>query len=156
MDTVTPSKRSEIMSHIRSKNTTPEVVIRSFLHQRGFRFRLHEKKLPGSPDIVLPKYKTVVEIRGCFWHQHQGCKIANRPLSNVDFWNRKFERNVARDKKNEVAINNLGWNLIVIWECQVRDKTILDRLPARIKAGIFKTQRQTLNVKIELSNPLAE
>ena len=149
MDSLTKEQRSWVMSRVRSENTTPERIIRSFLYQRGFRFRLHEKSLPGSPDIVLPKYRTVIEIRGCFWHRHPGCKVAGMPLSNVDFWKAKFERNVTRDKKNEVAIDNLGWNLIVVWGCQVRDKTILNRLPARIKAGIFKVPRQTLNVKIE-------
>ena len=149
MDIKSPTQRSWNMSRIRSQDTKPELLIRSFLYQRGFRFRLHEKSLPGSPDIVLPKYKTVIEIRGCFWHRHPGCKVATTPSSNVDFWNTKFERNVARDKKNEVAINNLGWNLIVVWGCQVRNKAILNRLPARIKAGIFKAPRQKLNVKIE-------
>lgn len=151
MDSLTKEQRSWVMSRVRSENTTPERIVRSFLYQRGFRFRLHEKSLPGSPDIVLPKYRTVIEIRGCFWHRHPGCKVAGMPLSNVDFWNAKFERNVARDKKNEVAISNLGWNLIVVWGCQVRDKTVLDRLPARIKAGVFKAQRKTLNVKIEVN-----
>ena len=149
MDSLTKEQRSWVMSRVRSKDTTPERIIRSFLYQQGFRFRLHEKSLPGSPDIVLPKYKTVIEIRGCFWHRHIGCKVAGMPLSNVDFWKAKFERNVARDKKNELAINNLGWNLIVVWGCQVRNKAVLDRLPAKIKAGVFKAPRQTLNVRIE-------
>lgn len=150
MDSLTKEQRSWVMSRVRSENTTPERTVRSFLYQQGFRFRLHEKSLPGSPDIVLPKYKTVIEIRGCFWHRHPGCKVAGMPLSNVDFWKAKFERNVARDKKNEVAINKLGWNLIVVWGCQVRDKAILNRLSARIKAGIFKAPRQNLDVKIEV------
>lgn len=156
MDSLTKEQRSWVMSRVRSKDTTPERIIRSFLYQQGFRFRLHEKNLPGSPDIVLPKYRTVIEIRGCFWHRHPGCKVAGMPLSNVDFWNAKFERNVARDKRNEVAINNLGWNLIVVWGCQVRDKAILNRLPARIKAGIFKTPKRVLDVKITSNNRLAE
>lgn len=156
MDIKTPKQRSWNMSRIRSQDTRPEMLVRSFLYQRGFRFRLHDKSLPGSPDIVLPKYRTVIEIRGCFWHRHPGCNVATMPLSNVDFWKAKFERNVARDKKNEVAISSLGWNLIVVWGCQVRDKSVLDRLPARIKAGIFKAPRQALKVKIEVKSPLAE
>ena len=107
MDRLNKERRSWNMSRIRSQDTKPELLIRSFLYQRGFRFRLHEKGLPGSPDIVLPKYRTVIEIRGCFWHRHPGCKVATTPSSNVEFWNTKFEQNVARDKKNEVAISNL-------------------------------------------------
>lgn len=155
MDIKSPTQRSWNMSRIRSQNTKPELLIRSFLYQQGFRFRLHEKSLPGSPDIVLPKYRTVIEIRGCFWHRHPGCKVAGMPLSNVDFWNAKFERNVARDKRNEVAINNLGWNLIVVWGCQVRDRAVLNRLPARIKAGIFKAPKRSLDVKITSDSRLA-
>ena len=155
MDVKTPAQRSWNMSRIRSQDTKPELLIRSFLYQYGFRFRLHEKSLPGSPDIVLPKYRTVIEIRGCFWHRHPGCKVATTPSSNVDFWNTKFERNVARDKRNEVAISNLGWNLIVVWGCQVRDKAFLNRLPARIKAGIFETPKRALDVKITSNNRLA-
>ena len=149
MDIKTPTQRSWNMSRIRSQDTKPEMLIRSFLCRQGFRFRLHKKTLPGTPDIVLPKYRTVIEIRGCFWHRHPGCKIATTPSSNVEFWTTKFEQNVARDKKNEMAISNLGWNLIVVWGCQVRDNSVLDRLPARIKAGIFKAPRQSLNVTIE-------
>ena len=155
MDVKTPAQRSWNMSRIRSQDTKPELLIRSFLYQYGFRFRLHEKSLPGSPDIVLPKYRTVIEIRGCFWHRHPGCKVATTPSSNVDFWNTKFERNVARDKRNEVAISNLGWNLIVVWGCQVRDKAVLNRLPAKIKAGIFKTPKRSLDVKITSDSYLA-
>ena len=141
MDTISPSKRSEIMSHIRSQDTKPEIAVRSFLHRHGFRFHLHVKSLPGHPDIVLPKYKTVIEVRGCFWHRHQGCRIATVPASNIDFWQRKFQRNIARDKKNADAIRRLGWKLIVVWECQIRQPHFLERLPARIKASQLKTLR---------------
>ena len=151
MDIKSPEQRSWNMSRIHSQDTKPEMVVRSFLHRNGFRFHLHEKCLPGSPDIVLPRYKTAIEVRGCFWHRHPGCKVATMPSSNVAFWKAKFERNVARDKQNEIAIGNLGWNLIVIWGCQVRNKTVINRLPARIKAGVFKAPKLFLNVKIENS-----
>ena len=107
------------MSRIKSKDTTPERIVRSFLHRNGFRFRLHIKDLPGKPDIVLPKYKTVVEVRGCYWHRHEGCKDATIPSTNTDFWQKKFAENVVRDKRTEQELNALGWNVIILWECEV-------------------------------------
>ena len=148
MDIKTPERRSWNMSRIHSQDTKPEMVIRSFLHLHNFRYRLHEKNLPGSPDIVLPKYKTVIEVRGCFWHRHPGCKVATMPSSNVDFWRTKFEQNISRDRRNEIALSERGWNLIVVWGCQVYNKAVLDRLPARIKAGIFKKPATHLSVII--------
>ena len=148
MDVFSHQQRSKIMSLIHSQNTEPELFIRSFLFEHGFRFRLHGKDLPGSPDIVLPKYKTVIEVRGCFWHRHPGCKVATMPSSNVDFWKAKFDRNVTRDKRNELAIRRLGWHLIVLWTCQIHNKAILNRLPARIKAGVFMKPILQLNVSI--------
>lgn len=150
MDSLTKEQRSWVMSRVRSKDTEPERFVRSFLFERGFRFRLHGKDLPGSPDIVLPKYKTIIEVRGCFWHRHPGCKVATMPASNVAFWKAKFERNVARDKRNEIAIRQLGWHLIVLWTCQIHNKAILDRLPARIKSGIFAAPKQQLKVRIKV------
>lgn len=122
MDTVSREERSSIMSKVHSVDTKPEILVRSFLHRRGFRFRLHVKTLPGHPDIVLPKYKTVIEVRGCFWHHHARCKKAMTPLSNTKFWDEKFKRNVARDRKNERMIKKLGWHLIVVWECEITPK----------------------------------
>ena len=119
MDKLTPQKRSWNMSRIKSKDTTPERIVRSFLHRNGFRFRLHVKDLPGKPDIVLPKYKTVIEVRGCYWHRHEGCKDAATPSSNTDFWQKKFSENIARDKRTEQELKALGWNVIVVWECEV-------------------------------------
>ena len=119
MDRLTPEKRSWNMSRIKSKDTTPERIVRSFLHRNGFRFRLHIKDLPGKPDIVLPKYKTVVEVRGCYWHRHEGCKDATIPSTNTDFWQKKFAENVVRDKRTEQELNALGWNVIILWECEV-------------------------------------
>ena len=133
MDCVIPQKRSWIMSRVRSKNTKPEILVRSFLHNNGFRFRLHVKELPGHPDIVLPKYKTAIEVRGCFWHRHgwawDGRKLvqetfcreaSSSPASNRKFWNEKFRRNVRRDAEHERLWAEEGWNLIIIWECALK------------------------------------
>ncbi len=124
MDVVSKEKRSWNMSRIRSKDTAPELTVRSLLHRNGFRFRLHVKDLPGKPDIVLPKYKTVIEVRGCFWHRHPGCKIATTPSTNTEFWQKKFARNVARDKENEEKLKQLSWNVIVIWSCFLKVKKL--------------------------------
>ena len=133
MDRITPEQRSEIMSRIRSKDTKPEMVVRKHLHALGFRYRLHPSKLPGHPDIVLPKWHTVIFVNGCFWHRHEGCKVATMPKSNVAFWEAKFARNVARDRQEQAALRKAGWHVIVLWECEVRQR--LDRLPRRITGG---------------------
>ena len=122
MDSLTKEHRSWIMSRIRSTDTKPEMVVRSFLHRNGFRFRLHVKDLPGHPDIVLPKYKTVIEIRGCFWHRHKGCKKSTIPSSNTEYWLTKFKQNVKRDKRHAKELKALGWQLIVVWECETTKK----------------------------------
>ncbi|MBR4491736.1 MAG: DNA mismatch endonuclease Vsr [Bacteroidales bacterium] len=122
MDSLTKEHRSWNMSRIRSANTKPEMLVRSYLHRNGFRFRLHVKNLPGHPDIVLPRYKTVVEVRGCFWHRHPGCKATTSPSSNTEFWEEKFKRNVERDKQHAEELKVLGWNLIVVWECETSKK----------------------------------
>jgi DNA mismatch endonuclease, patch repair protein len=118
MDIFTRKKRSWIMGRIRSKNTKPEIIVRSILHRTGFRFSLGRKRLPGSPDIVLPKHRTAIFVHGCFWHRHRGCKVATTPKSRVGFWKSKFERNVERDRKNIRELRKLGWTVIVVWECQ--------------------------------------
>ena len=133
MDRVSKQHRSWNMSRIRSSDTTPELMVRSFLFRQGFRFRLHVKTLPGHPDIVLPKYRTVIEVRGCFWHRHAGCKRATTPSTNVEFWRDKFKRNVERDKETEKQLKELGWNLIVVWECELKNNGFLEALPNRIK-----------------------
>ena len=121
------------MSRIRSKDTTPERVVRSFLHRNGFRFRLHVKNLPGMPDIVLPKYKTVIEVRGCYWHRHEDCKYAYMPKTKVDFWQRKFAENVVRDQRTEQELRELGWNVIIVWECELNNKSKLDDIISQIQ-----------------------
>ena len=133
MDIYTTKQRSWNMSRIRSKDTVPELAVRSFLFKNGFRFRLHDCKLPGHPDIVLPKYKTVIEIRGCFWHRHPGCPQATMPSTNSNFWQEKFNKNIERDRKTEKQLKELGWNLIVIWECDLKKTGYLEILPEKIK-----------------------
>ncbi len=120
-DILTPEKRSWNMGRIKGFNTKPEKIVRSLLHGMGFRFRLHRKDLPGKPDIVLPKYKTVVFVHGCYWHRHAGCKYAYTPKSRVDFWMAKFEGTVKRDGKNYRLLRELGWNVIVVWECELKN-----------------------------------
>ena len=117
-------QRSRNMSAIKSKNTKPEIKVRKILHSMGYRFRLHSKNLPGSPDIVLPKYKTVIFVHGCFWHRHENCKYASTPKTRQEFWNKKFNENILRDKKNLEILSSLGWKIIIIWECEIRNKKI--------------------------------
>ena len=110
------------MSHVRGKGTKPEVMVRQFLFAQGFRYRLYRKDLPGKPDIVLPKYKTVIFINGCFWHGHFGCKYATIPEANHDFWLAKISGNVERDKSNYAKLLELGWKVIEIWQCELKPK----------------------------------
>ena len=117
MDKLSKEKRSWNMSRIKSKNTAPEMFVRSLLHRNGFRFRLHVKDLPGKPDIVLPKYKTVIEVRGCFWHQHKNCRYAKIPQVRHDWWRKKLCNNARRDEENQSLLVNTGWHILIIWEC---------------------------------------
>ena len=138
MDTLTKEKRSWNMSKIRSKNTKPEIAVRSKLHKAGYRFRLHVKGLPGKPDIVLPKYNTIIFINGCFWHRHKGCKYAYKPKTRVDFWNEKLNRNIKRQDEVIKELRGLEWKVLVIWECEVgNEKLIRDRFKL-IKKKSFK------------------
>jgi DNA mismatch endonuclease, patch repair protein len=127
-DIFSPEKRSQVMSKVRSKDTKPEIVIRRLLHSLGYRFRLYRKELPGNPDIVLPKYKTVIFVNGCFWHQHEGCKKSKLPISNSLFWSVKLQKNVERDKKNIERLEDLGWQVLLIWECQLRDLSTIEEM----------------------------
>ena len=113
--------RSRNMSAIKSKNTKPEIKVRKVLHSMGYRFRLHSKDLPGSPDIVLPKYKTVIFVHGCFWHQHENCKYASTPKTRQKFWNKKFTENIKRDSEIQDKIKNLDWRSVIIWECETKN-----------------------------------
>ena len=134
-DKLTKEQRSWNMSQVHSRDTGPELIVRKYLFSRGLRFRVNAKYLPGHPDIVLRKYKALIEVRGCFWHRHPGCKIATMPQSNVPFWTEKFTRNVARDKRHEKEWAALGWRLFVVWECELVPSRRNDTL-ANLYAGI--------------------
>lgn len=118
-DVFKPEIRSYVMSRIRKTDTKPEVAVRKFLFNHGFRYRVHYRKLPGIPDIVLPKYKVVIFVNGCFWHAHEGCKYNKPPKSNKNYWIPKIERNVERDKKYKKEITKLGWKVLTVWECEI-------------------------------------
>ncbi len=127
-DIFTKEKRSEIMARIQGKNTRPEIAIRSFLHRQGYRFRLHKKDLPGKPDIILPKYKTIIFVHGCYWHRHSSCKRGRSiPSTNKDFWLKKFRMTISRDKKNQRELHKLGWKVITFWECEVSENKKLNK-----------------------------
>lgn len=127
------------MSRIKGRDTKPEKVVRSLLHRMGYRFRLHRNDLPGRPDIVLPRHSTVLLVHGCFWHRHGGCKYAYTPKSRVAFWQKKFSTNVERDKRNKRDLRRLGWRVIVVWECEIRQ---ISRLEQRLR-GLLAGKRRT-------------
>ena len=130
-DKLTPQQRSHCMSRIRGKDTKPEILVRRGLHALGFRFRLQDRKLPGRPDIVLPKYGVAIMVNGCFWHGHKGCRYATKPKSNVEFWQTKIQRNQHRDEVTSAHLEALGWHVITIWECELRSP---DALQTRLES----------------------
>ena len=135
-DKFTKEKRSEIMSKVRSEDTKPEIKVRKLLHGMGYRFRLHRHDLPGKPDITLPKYKTVVFVNGCFWHGCPTCRHAHvRPRQNAEYWNRKLDRNMERDRENYAKLADMGWRVVVVWECETKDKNI-PALRERLKSEL--------------------
>lgn len=125
MDVYAPMTRSAVMRVVKSQNTNPEMTVRRLLHKAGYRFRLHRKDLPGKPDLVFPGLRKVVFVHGCFWYQHSGCRHADWPASNTAYWSAKLNRNQARDTRNLAALRDLGWQALVLWECQVRDREAL-------------------------------
>lgn len=125
-DIVDRATRSRMMSGIRGRDTQPELSVRRYLHSRGFRFRLHDRRLPGRPDLVLSRYRTAVFVHGCFWHRHHGCRLATRPDTNAAFWQEKLEGNAKRDQQREDELRTLGWKVEVVWECDGTDR--LERL----------------------------
>ena len=139
-DTLSPRERSERMSRIRGKDTAPELALRKALHALGLRYRLHAK-LPGKPDIVLPRHSAVVFVHGCFWHRHRGCRIATTPKSNTAFWREKFDRNVARDKRVRRQLRAAGWRVFVAWECQLSGKGNAD-----VEAGLLAQKITALDL----------
>jgi DNA mismatch endonuclease (patch repair protein) len=122
------------MSRIRGRDTTPERAVRSILHRLGYRFRLHSRSLPGRPDVVLPRYKTVVFVHGCFWHRHKKCRFAYVPKSRTKFWTEKFSGNVERDRRVVRMLRSIGWRVLVVWECELRDvQSVSDRLDTELR-----------------------
>lgn len=134
-DTLSKEKRSWNMSRIVSKNTKPELIVRSLLHKMGYRFRLHSNKIPGKPDIILSKYHTVIFVHGCFWHQHKNCKDGKIPKSNTVYWIEKLNKNIQRDKENIKAIKRMGWKFLVVWECQLEN---IDRIKSKFRNALIK------------------
>lgn len=152
MDKLSKEHRSWNMSRIRGENTSPELLVRSLLHRSGFRFRLHRRDLPGSPDLVLPKHGVVVFVHGCFWHRHPRCRMASMPKSRRQFWKSKFLENVRRDRRVVSQLTKLGWRAIIIWECQTRDPLRLAELIARVlppvtKRSIIKDQSEDHSIE---------
>lgn len=131
-DTISKEKRSWNMSRIKGGNTKPEMIVRSALHKLGYRFRLHRKDLPGKPDIVLAKYKTVIFVNGCFWHQHKGCKHAYQPKTRVNFWKEKLRGNTERDIRTRKNLRKMNWKSRVIWECQAKNPIKLNKYLMRL------------------------
>lgn len=119
-DTVSKEKRSEIMSHVTGKETKPEIIVRKYLFAHGLRYRKNVKRLPGTPDIVFPKYKTVVFVNGCFWHGHSGCKYSHLPSTNVDYWEKKIADNLERDERKKRELKELGYRVHIVWQCQLK------------------------------------
>lgn len=163
-DTMTPEQRHRCMAAIKGKDTKPEMTVRKYLFSRGLRFRVQVRKLPGSPDIVLPKYKTVVFVNGCFWHGHDGCRYYRLPKSNVEFWKAKIERNKARDARNEEELKAMGWRVIRIWECEIRTAAVRDEHLRRLYDTIVKplrtyryhTDDETISIAAEPDNGYSE
>jgi DNA mismatch endonuclease (patch repair protein) len=137
MDVFDKSKRSWIMSHVKGKDTKPEILVRSIVHKHGFRFRLHKSDLPGNPDIALVKYRKVIFVHGCFWHGHKRCSRARRPLSNISFWREKLGKNMERDRKNIQALKDDSWSVLVIWECETKK---IDKLTDKILSFLTITK----------------
>lgn len=135
MDNLTSAQRSMHMARIRGRDTGPEMVVRRAAHALGLRFRLHRQDLPGSPDLVFPRRRRALFVHGCYWHRHPGCRLAYVPKSNIDFWQKKFDRNVERDIETLAALKAIGWQADVIWECETRRP---DTIPGRLRALFFQ------------------
>jgi len=125
MDTITKEERSEIMGRVHSKDTRPEMLVRRLVHSLGYRYRLHRKDLPGKPDMAFPGRKKVIFVHGCFWHRHEGCALARMPKSRVTFWETKLEGNKTRDQRTVQLLRDAGWEVLTVWECQLRDTATL-------------------------------
>ncbi|MGR6739420.1 very short patch repair endonuclease [Pseudomonas chlororaphis] len=142
-DFLSPKERSERMARIKGSNTRPEIALRKVLHRLGMRYRLHGSGLPGKPDLVFARYKTVVFVHGCFWHRHSNCSIATTPKSNTAFWVEKFEKNVARDERNISLLKEAGWRVFVIWECEVGSSRKAEATGERL-AGLIRSYQESI------------
>jgi DNA mismatch endonuclease (patch repair protein) len=159
-DKLTPEQRHKCMASIKSRNTRPEVLVRKFLFAHGYRFRINVKRLPGTPDIVLKKYRTCIFVNGCFWHGHEGCKYYVMPKTNTEFWKAKIERNRARDLDRRIKLRDMGWHVIQIWECQLKPKvreeyleglllTLNRILIMNYQPMIYKTEEESVGMVAE-------
>ncbi len=156
-DVLTKEQRSRCMAAIKGKDTKPEMIVRRYLFSKGLRFRVQVRKLPGNPDIVLPKYKTVIFVNGCFWHGHEGCKYFRLPKSNVEFWKEKIERNIARDVHKEEGLKELGWRVIRVWECDIRKVSgredyllsIYNSITESVRAKTYETDADSIQIAAE-------
>ena len=140
-DIKTKESRSYNMSRIAGKDTKPEELVRKYLFSKGFRYRKNVRKLPGTPDLVLPKYRTVIFVNGCFWHGHEGCKYFVWPKSNAEFWRQKIETNISRDRRKEAQLRNMGWNVMIVWECELhpsKKQATLERLESQLRQILEK------------------
>jgi DNA mismatch endonuclease (patch repair protein) len=144
VDVVDAATRSRMMAGIRGKDTHPEMMLRRAMHARGFRYRLHDRKLPGHPDLIFGRYRAVVFVHGCFWHRHVGCRYATTPATRHEFWGEKFKANVARDRRNEELLKNAGWRIAVVWECTL--KRSIDQAAGQLSAWL----KQELSNRLEL------
>ena len=140
MDIFSVSKRSSMMARIKSKNTKPEILVRKQLHKIGLRYRIHNKALPGKPDISIIKYRTAIEVRGCFWHGHRGCKLSSWPKSNSSFWRKKIEKNIERDLKNLNDLEKRGFKVFVIWECETKKSKTVESKAKNIKQHVDRVK----------------
>lgn len=158
-DVMTPEQRSRCMAAIKGKDTKPEMIVRKYLFSRGLRFRVQVKRLPGNPDIVLPQYRTVVFVNGCFWHGHEGCRYYRLPKSNVEFWENKIKNNKVRDARNEEQLTALGWRVIRVWECDIKKVTgreeylqyLYDTI-TKPRPNIYETEYETTPLAAEPEN----
>ena len=140
-DNLTIEQRRRAMSKVKQRDTAPELIVRSLLHRMGYRFRKNVSSLPSKPDIVLPKFRAVIFVHGCFWHQHEGCRKSVRPLSNIEFWNQKLDRTMLRDKRNLEELDTLGWRNTIIWECQISDR---EKLAERLSEFLHKSKKDLM------------
>lgn len=147
MDRLTKERRSWLMSRVAGKNTTPELRVRRAAHALGLRFRLHRKDLPGKPDLVFPKFRLAVFVHGCFWHRHSGCRKATLPKSRADFWSAKFTSNQQRDERVMTDLENAGWRVDVIWECETKDSDTLAKVISERIMKVIKAYKAAASVK---------